>query len=417
LLIKQCQKIMNYLQRAGEHENRARVGLIMLEHIYYKNDSLYERTKKSLENKPALLEQIYIPEEASEKVIQSLVDMILQNCQQKFRIKAICMQLYHLAIHNKFFEAKDLALKAKLALIIQKQKIINQIYYNRAIVQIGLAAFRLGMFEESNNVLISICQSPNLKESLAQGVSNYLRQQDKTLEEEVEEKKRFMPPHLHISIETLDCVYLITSMLQEIPNLALNKFSVQKKVLNKNFRKLIEQYDLKGIQFLPQNSRDFIVFASRNLHQSRWSQCLDCVSQIKVFQRMPEFQNGSLKALLAQKIKETSLLIFFVASQTQYLSFSIQNLQEQFGLSKGQVCKIGSKLISTKEIHAKIDPKQGLIVYKRDSTQAHVGTLPVNDKKEIEHLQSMHLDKIELIVEGNERCMELYQSSNLQLKV
>lgn len=68
----------------------------------------------------------------------------------------------------------------------------------------------------------------------------------------------------------LDCIYMTTSMFLEIPNLSTNKFVIAKKVINKNFRKLMEQYDQKGIQFNPQNSRDFIVFAARNLYASKW---------------------------------------------------------------------------------------------------------------------------------------------------
>lgn len=59
-----------------------------------------------------------------------------------------------------------------------------------------------------------------------------------------------MPPHLHINLELLDCVYMTTSMLQEIPNLSENKFTVHKNVINRNFRKVMDQYDAKGIQFL-----------------------------------------------------------------------------------------------------------------------------------------------------------------------
>jgi len=45
--------------------------------------------------------------------------------------------------------------------------------YNRAIVTIGLAAFRLGLFDECDQVLIEVSQSPKLKESLAQGTSSH----------------------------------------------------------------------------------------------------------------------------------------------------------------------------------------------------------------------------------------------------
>jgi len=48
------------------------------------------------------------------------------------------------------------------------------IQYNRAVIQIGLAAFRLGLFDEANSILIDVCQSPKWKDCLAQGLnSNY----------------------------------------------------------------------------------------------------------------------------------------------------------------------------------------------------------------------------------------------------
>lgn len=75
---------------------------------------------------------------------------------------------------------------------------------------------------------------------------------------------------MHINLELLDCVYLTTSMLKEIPNLSENKLRIQKYVINKNFRKLMDQYDAKGIQYLAQNSRDYIVFASRSLNKADW---------------------------------------------------------------------------------------------------------------------------------------------------
>lgn len=45
----------------------------------------------------------------------------------------------------------------------------------------------------------------------------------------------------------IESVYMTTSMFLEIPNISENRFVIQKKVINRNFRKLIEQYDQKGI--------------------------------------------------------------------------------------------------------------------------------------------------------------------------
>lgn len=103
-------------------------------------------------------------------------------------------------------------------------------------------------------------------------------------------------------------------MFLEIPNLSQNRTTIGKKVINRNFRKLIEQYDMKGIQFVPQNSRDYIVFAARNLHQSKWQEAFNYICQVKIFSKLDEFKSGSLKDALLKQVKECSLKIFMIES-------------------------------------------------------------------------------------------------------
>ena len=50
---------MTYLTKQNEQEKVAKVAIIKLEHIYYKHDSLYEKTREALKNKPEALSQIY----------------------------------------------------------------------------------------------------------------------------------------------------------------------------------------------------------------------------------------------------------------------------------------------------------------------------------------------------------------------
>jgi translation initiation factor 3 subunit C len=116
-----------------------------------------------------------------------LVDLINQHGTARMRIRSALYIVYHHSIHNRFKVAKDLLLKTHIADIISLQDIGTQIIYNRAITQIGMAAFRLGMIEDAHDILVDICQTAKLKEILAQGIS---RTPDKTIEMEREELKR-----------------------------------------------------------------------------------------------------------------------------------------------------------------------------------------------------------------------------------
>jgi hypothetical protein len=83
-----------------------------------------------------------------------------------------------------------------------------------------------------------------------------------------------------------------------------------------------------------------------------------------------------------------------------------------------------SKLIVKSVINAKLDMKTDSIVFESDrynsindgDNTAMVGTLPSNDRSEVNYLQEQYLDKISHMIEANDRCLEQLVNSNTFIK-
>lgn len=133
-LLKLVDKMIDYFNELNDQTKVARISLIKLEHIYYKNDLLYENTRKLLHNKPEKLQEIYFLNQPSREVVSQLVALISEHCPKREKIRAVLLQCYHHAIHNRVKEAKDLLMRGQFSQIIHKQPKINKIHFNRAIV-------------------------------------------------------------------------------------------------------------------------------------------------------------------------------------------------------------------------------------------------------------------------------------------
>lgn len=156
-----CDSITKFVQSTfpSEKSKIARIALLKLEHLYYKNDSLYTKFTQNGES--------YIPTQPSISFIESLVQLINASGSSKMKVKAALCQAYHHGLHRRFYEGRELLLKTHVGESIHLQDIGSQILYNRAITQVGLAAFRLGLIEECHDVLVDIVQAKRLREILA----------------------------------------------------------------------------------------------------------------------------------------------------------------------------------------------------------------------------------------------------------
>lgn len=132
LLLNIGNRIYEYLQEQDQSELQARVAIVMLNYIYYKNQVINDKIKARL---PANKQkELFILKVTTGEHVEHLVQLIKTWGKPRQRVAATLQQVYSLAIHNKLREARDLMMKTHMASIITTMPVEIQIMYNRALV-------------------------------------------------------------------------------------------------------------------------------------------------------------------------------------------------------------------------------------------------------------------------------------------
>jgi translation initiation factor 3 subunit C len=204
------------------------------------------------------------------------------------RTRAMLCHIYYHALHNHFHVARDMLLMSHLQENIHNADVTTQILFNRAIVQLGLCAFRSGLIREAQSILLDIFSTQRVKELLAQGIY-HSRYGTVSPEQEKAERLRQMPFHMHVNTELLEAAFLISSMLIEVPLIArLDSDEQKRKAISKPFRRLLDYADRQVFSGPPETTRDHIVQATKALQDGDWQMCRDLVDGIKIWSLMPE---------------------------------------------------------------------------------------------------------------------------------
>jgi len=318
-------------------------------------------------------EDLYPPPAVSDDwdVVVQVPQLVSQVCkhasEDRSKRRAILQLVYHLALHDKFYEARDCLLMTHLQEKINKASFALQVLFNRAMVQLGIAAFRLGRIKDAHNCLSEIASGGKPRELLAQGViSRY--QSEKSKEQEKQEYRRQIPYHMHINLDLIECVHLVTAMLLEVPNMAQSKNRDNKrKVVSKFFQKVVNYYDRQIFTGPPENTRESVIIAAKALERGDWKTCRDDLLNLPIWQLIPD--NAAIKAMVSKEIQEQGIRTYLFSYGQYYDSLSLEELSSMFELEKNDVHAIVSKMIISEDLHASWDqPTGALIIHGRDPT-------------------------------------------------
>ncbi|CAE6377398.1 unnamed protein product [Rhizoctonia solani] len=323
-----------------------RVIIKRLEHIYCKPDAVIQHFESNLPNPPS-------PLPPTSELIASLATKLYKSPSPLLRTRAMLAHIYHTGLQNDFPRARDMLLMSHVQESINSADAQTQILFNRAVVQLGLSAFRRGMIKEAHGVLGDIFATQRVKELLAQGTGPRGTETPAAT-------RVLLPFHVHINTELAEAVFLVSCMLVEAPLIAAE----QTKAISKPFRRLLEFADRQAFAGPPESTRDCVVQATRALLAGEWERCKELIVGIKIWSLMGAESEG-VKEMLGQRIQEESLRTYLFTYSPHYTSLSLEFLQRTFSLSATQTTSIVSRMIWNDELAASLDSAAKAVVFRR----------------------------------------------------
>jgi len=322
------------------------------------------------------------------KEVAESTKIVLLYGDERMKMRSVLAQIYQHAINDRFYEARDLLLKTHLQDVVAQTDISTQILFNRALVQLGLAAFRAGMMQEARNCLFDIYNSQNSREIIGQSLGKDLK-----MKRSGEEEQRLVPHHMRINSDLIEVAMLVSTMLEEIPAYVANpkrKEPIQARPFWKHYR-MSQNNDVCGP---PKNTRDRIMAAAKCLQVGDWRGCFGFIEELGVWKLIHEHTSKMLREKLKQLIKEEGLRTTLFAHSAFFQSIKISELVEYYELPEEHVRSIISRMILTNELQASIDQPSGTLV-------------PLHQEpSRLQSLSRQLVEKTMTFVESNERILD-----------
>uniref|UniRef100_A0A0P6G0J7 Eukaryotic translation initiation factor 3 subunit C n=1 Tax=Daphnia magna TaxID=35525 RepID=A0A0P6G0J7_9CRUS len=382
--------LQTYIERQSLPAELCRLYMRKIEHMYYKFDPNTIKQSNGESN---------VEKDTTLAVMDRLCRYIYVNDkEERIRPRAMLCHIYHYALHDEWYKARDLMLMSHLQETVHLLDPSTQILYNRTMVQLGLCAFRHGHIKEAHHALLDIQSSGRAKELLAQGLL-LQRQHERTSEQEKIEKQRQMPFHMHINLELLECVYLVSAMLIEIPYMAAHESDARRRMISKSFHHQLKVSERQAVTGPPESMREHVVAASKAMRNGLWKQAHNFIINEKMNAKVWDlfYQADRVRTMLVRKIQEESLRTYLFTHSSVYDSLSMATLSKMFDLEQPTVHAIISKMVMNEELMASLDePTQSVVMHRTEPSR----------------LQSMSLqlaDKLANLVDNNERILKIRQ--------
>ena len=454
LFIVLASEMVTYYEKRGDMGTTAKLALRLLEHLYFKPEPAYEALRRfavgKLQDADALAARLavdaaaakaaadekarleaeraraaeeegdeYLDDEDADEAeakeaseipyptgqtfppaalpdsLKRLSLLIYRHGDGRQKARAMLCEIFNDGLRGDFRHGRDLMLMSRLQENISGMDISTQILFNRAMAQLGLASFRLGMFAEAQACLAELYIGGRVRELLAQGVTQS-RFHERSVEQEKLERRRQMPFHMHINLELLESVHLTCSTLQETPYMANSMRRARSS--NKPFARLMDNYERQTFNGPPENVRDHIMAATRCMLNGEWRRAKTFILNLEVWSLLPgsESERAAVLEKVTTRLKEEATRTYLFQFAAQYNSVSLKVLSDMFELPLKSTYGLVSRMIIDEELRGACDePTESVVM-------AHV------EPSALQRLAMTFAEKCAVLLDANERALELH---------
>lgn len=222
-------KISKALQmKDGYERDAAELAFKVLENCYFMDAGLIERIKNALKVDCEFLEL------ANETTIEEYSNLVFKHrSDEATRIKGLLYLIYNHTINGRD-KGKELLIVSNLSDKITSQDYYTQVLYNRALVAIGIRAFKHGNMFEVQQFLYEMCSMAKMKENTRDVLREFLAQgYVRNFGEKDIPKHKVLPAYLHLNTYIVESIELVASMLLETPYTLMEGGRITSKTLRK----------------------------------------------------------------------------------------------------------------------------------------------------------------------------------------
>jgi translation initiation factor 3 subunit C len=379
----------------------ARVAAVRAAHLYYKSQEQYAAEAARIAHYPCALElpvpcqhtnedgsgaDFVMPTTALVEYPQDLqvTDLVPTLCRliyavdptavgPQVRVAALLQHVFCLALHGRYFAARELLLVSHVQDSILQAPEHLQILCNRALVMLACAAFRCGLYAECHSAIAEVASSARTRELLGQPLVRHAFHRDserRSEAEQLQERRTTTPAHLQLSTEVIDAVHCAASLFIDAPALAsangLSRTAQRANVtVSKGFRRLLTHLEKQTFQGSPESTRDYVSHAAQSLLEGDWRSAAEFFTAslpmavweqlpiTAVARRVPSCETTADR--LVHECKLVALRVYLVSHAGHFEALSLSSLVEAFELPAGVVRGVVASLTSSKALPASWD--------------------------------------------------------------